>query len=428
MFGYESLSAAAFADDAVDSTVGITAVTGTGSVGTAGVSTQVGVTGVTATSSVGSVSFVYTQPISAVTATGSVGTIGVSHTQEVTSVTGTGSVGTVVASDVEADTGTTATGSVGNTGVLLSISLGASSIAVEDSGAFGGAPFASTVISGNVTTATYQAGLNAYVSAGNATALIEVAVSSVLATGSVGAITTSQGLNGVTATGSAGNVVNLISVGLTGTSATGSVGSVTTSNVFAITGNTATSSVGSVVSSVAPAITSVTASGSVGTVIGGQIVSGVTSTGAAGTVGVGDRSIAITGNTATGTAGTVKTWENVVTDETANWVDVFNGDVYEDSGTFSGGAVAATTIAGNIITLSRPNLSVVWGVVNAAETSTWTNVLNTVTYEDCGAFSGGAIAATTIAGNVITLSRPDLPVTWSNVDTTETTTWYPIAA
>jgi hypothetical protein len=143
---------------------------------------------------------------------------------------------------------------------------------------------------------------------------------------------------------------------------------------------------------------------------------------------VGDRSIAITGNTATGTAGTVKTWENVVTDETANWVDVFNGDVYEDSGTFSGGAVAATTIAGNIITLSRPNLSVVWGVVNAAETSTWTNVLNTVTYEDCGAFSGGAIAATTISGNIITLSRPDLPVTWTAVSATGATTWYPIAA
>lgn len=33
MFGLDSLSSAAFADDAVDSTVGITAVIGTGSVG-----------------------------------------------------------------------------------------------------------------------------------------------------------------------------------------------------------------------------------------------------------------------------------------------------------------------------------------------------------------------------------------------------------
>ena len=107
----------------------------------------------------------------------------------------------------------------------------------------------------------------------------------------------------------------------------------------------------------------------------GPALTAVTATGSVGSV-AHSRTLALTGNTATGTAGTVRTWANIDTAETANWTDV----------------------------------------------------LNTVTYEDCGAFSGGAIAATTISGNIITLSRPDLPVTWSNVDATETTTWYPIAA
>ena len=128
-----------------------------------------------------------------------------------------------------------------------------------------------------------------------------------------------------------------MSVGLTAVSGTGSVGTVAVAH--------------------GPALTAVTATGSVGSVAHSRVV-------------------ALTGVTATGTAGTVRTWENVSTTETANWTDV----------------------------------------------------LNTVTYEDCGAFSGGAIAATTISGNIITLSRPDLPVTWTAVTATGATTWYPIAA
>jgi len=199
MFGYESLSAAAFADDAVDSTVGITAVTGTGSVGTVGVSHTQAVTGNTGTGSVGTV--IYAQAITGVTATGSVGTVGVSVAPALTAVTSTGSVGTVAVAHGPALTAVTATGSVGTVGI-----------------------------------------------------------------------------------------------------------------------------------SVAPALTSVTATGSVGT---------------------------------------IRTWEDVSTTETANWTDVLNVVYYEDSGAFSGGAMAATTIAGNIITLSRPDLPVTWTDVASTGTTTW---------------------------------------------------------
>jgi len=240
MFGFESLSAAAFADDAVDSTVDITAVTGTGSVGTAGVSHTQAVTGNTGTGSVGTV--IYARALTAVTATGSVGTVGVSHSQEVTGVTGTGSVGTVVATLVEQEDSVTATGSVGTVGIS-------------------------------------------------------------------------------------------VSVGLTAVSGTGSVGTVAVAH--------------------GPALTAVTATGSVGS------------------VAMGSRTVALTGVTATGTAGTVRTWEDVNTTETANWVDVFNSTAYEDSGAFSGGAIAATTIAGNIITLFRLDLPVTWTDVTATGTTTW---------------------------------------------------------
>ena len=294
MFGLNSLSSAAFADDAVDSTVGITAVTGTGSVGSVSMGAR---------------------------------------TVALTGVTGTGSVGTVVYS--QAVTGVTATGSVGNTGVVLEISLSAPVISVEDSGTFGGAPFASTVISGNVTTTSSQANLTANTAVGDTLALLEVAVLGVDASSSVGSVVGSVSLDttGNTATSSVGNVVNLVSVKLTGTSATSSVGSATASNVFAITAVTATGSVGS--------------------------------------VSMGARTVALTSVTATGTVGTVRTWEDVNTAETANWVDVLSIVYYEDSGAFSGGAMAATTIAGNIITLSRPDLPVTWTDVASTGTTTW---------------------------------------------------------
>jgi len=120
-------------------------------------------------------------------------------------------------------------------------------------------------------------------------------------------------------------------------------------------------------------LTAVSGTGSVGTVAiaHGPALTAVTATGSVGSVAMGSRTVAITGVTATGTAGTVRTWENVNTTETADWTDVLNIVYYEDSGAFSGGAIAATTISGNIITLSRPDLPVTWTDVNAAGATTW---------------------------------------------------------
>jgi len=156
MFGYESLSAAAFADDAVDSTVGITAVTGTGSVGTVGVSHTQAVTGNTGTGSVGSVSFVYTQPVTAVTTTGSVGTVSMgTRTVALTSVTGTGSVGTVVASDVEQEDSVTGTGSVNLSANRFNATFAPRVIATVIS-------TAGTATSVTIGTPTYNAGTGIY--------------------------------------------------------------------------------------------------------------------------------------------------------------------------------------------------------------------------------------------------------------------------
>ena len=188
------------------------------------------------------------------------------------------------------------------------------------------------------------------------------------------AVDSTVALTGVTATGSVGSVsMGARTVALTGVTGTGSVGTVGASNTQAITGVTATGSVGTVGVLVAPALTAVTSTGSVGTVTVAErslAITGVTATGSVGTVGV-SVAPALTSVTATGSVGTVRTWEDVSTAETANWVDVLSVVYYEDSGAFSGGAMAATTIAGNIITLSSPSLAVTWTDVASTGTTTW---------------------------------------------------------
>jgi hypothetical protein len=188
------------------------------------------------------------------------------------------------------------------------------------------------------------------------------------------AVDSTVGITAVIGTGAVGSVsMGERTVAITGVTGTGSVGTVGASNTQAITGVTATGSVGTVGVSVAPALTAVTSTGSVGTVAvaHGPALTAVTATGSVGSVTMGTRTVALTSVTATGSVGTVRTWEDVNTAETADWVDVLSVVYYEDSGAFSGGAMAATTIAGNIVTLSSPSLTVTWTDVASTGTTTW---------------------------------------------------------
>ena len=179
---------------------------------------------------------------------------------------------------------------------------------------------------------------------------------------------------GVTGTGSVGTVaMGSRTVALTAVTGTGSVGTVVASDAEQEDSVTGTGSVGTVGISHAQGITGNTASGIVGTVIVAErtaAITAVTATGSVGTLGV-LKQFALTGVTATGTAGSVKTWADIDTAETANWVNAQATSIFEDCGAFSGGAISATTLAGNIITLSDPNISSNWVDVDTTETTTW---------------------------------------------------------
>jgi hypothetical protein len=105
----------------------LAAVTGTASVGTLTVGVSTGLVGVSGTSSVGVVAPVVTIGLAGVSATGTVSVPGVVVTIGLTGVTGTGSAGTVTASQAGDVTvtlaGVSGTGSVGALGVAVQLGL-----------------------------------------------------------------------------------------------------------------------------------------------------------------------------------------------------------------------------------------------------------------------------------------------------------------
>lgn len=100
--------------------VALAGVSGTGSVGSLGVTHKNPLTGIAGTGSLGTLSPIQRKALTGISATGSVGTLGVLHKNALTGISGTGSLGTLtpVNGKAVAITGVSGTGSLGILGVV----------------------------------------------------------------------------------------------------------------------------------------------------------------------------------------------------------------------------------------------------------------------------------------------------------------------
>src|ERR1035437_7430624 len=253
------------------STVALTQVAATGSVGTITAICQVNgsaaLTGVSATSSVGTVTPKIETALTGNAATGSVGSVVAYNAISIaiTSVSATGSVGNINASNAIsiALTGISGTGSIGS--VIASNSLSIALTGVSGTGSVGNVQFgkgfnltgvSGTGFVGNVVQslesgegASSITGIEVVCFPGFVTLNIEIALTGNAATGSIGSLTPQRsfGLVGNTATGSIGNVTAMgeSTAALTGNGVIGSIGNASTNITLVLSGVNAVSSIGS---------------------------------------------------------------------------------------------------------------------------------------------------------------------------------------
>ena len=338
-------------------TAALTAVSGTGTIGSVVANRSAALTGVAGVGAVGTVmatSNDIAAALSGVAGTGTVGTVVPATTLVTTGVTGTGTVGTVVPATTLAITGVAGAGAVGTvvatagqtvdlTGVSAAVAVGTTTVSitfgitgVAGVGAVGavtssqGASKDLTGVSGTGAVGTVGSsqevaaaltgvagigavgtvapalaaavtGAAAAAAAGSITPSCEVALTGVEGEAVVGSVAAPNGqpLTRVVATSRVGSVTVSRSLALSGVAGIGALGTAAAQRTTGITGVSAGVAVGTVLQGVALATTQVSAAGVVGSLLGTRGVTGVAAAGAAGTVSV-DLHIALTGVVAVG--------------------------------------------------------------------------------------------------------------------------------